>query len=53
VPLVSRDALAAPPAGGAAGMSVMVEGGVLGGVLLGLGCSLQAMRRRRGARGGR
>jgi D-alanyl-D-alanine carboxypeptidase (penicillin-binding protein 5/6) len=48
VPLVNRDAIAAPPPSGTRGR-VLKAGGLIGGVLLVVGCSLQLMfRRRRG-----
>jgi D-alanyl-D-alanine carboxypeptidase (penicillin-binding protein 5/6) len=49
VPLVSRSPLAAPPAQAAVGR-ILAAGGLIGGVLLVLGCSLQVMLKRRGAR---
>ncbi|MEA2353974.1 MAG: hypothetical protein QOD61_103 [Solirubrobacteraceae bacterium] len=53
VPLITESAVAAPPAGAIAGRQIVLAGGLIGGVAVLVGCSLQLMVKRRGGRGAR
>ncbi|MEA2298191.1 MAG: hypothetical protein QOF77_1127 [Solirubrobacteraceae bacterium] len=53
VDLVTRSPLAAPATAASAGRRIVLAGGLVGGVLVLVGCSLSLMRKRRAGRGER